>query len=85
VVDERRRVSTELAELGYGFPPSQANFVWLPLAERTAEFAAAAGRARVLVRPYGSEGARVTIGARDENDAFLRFARTWIQDQQSST
>lgn len=85
VVDERRRVSAELAELGYGFPPSQANFVWLPLAERTAEFAAAAAQARVLVRPYGSEGARVTIGARDENDAFLRFARTWIQDQQIST
>lgn len=77
VVAERRRVSTELRKLGYTFPPSQANFVWLPLGERTAEFAAAAAEARVLVRPYGTDGARVTIGAPGENDAFLRFARDW--------
>lgn len=31
VVAERRRVSTELAGLGYRLPASQANFVWLPL------------------------------------------------------
>lgn len=78
VVIERRRVSDELSALGYGFPPSQANFVWLPLAERTADFAARAAQARVLVRPYADEGVRVTIGAAQENDAFLRFARQWI-------
>lgn len=78
VVAERRRVSAELADLGYAFPPSQANFVWLPLGERTAEFAAAAAAAGVLVRPYGSDGARVTIGAPAENDVFLGFARSWV-------
>ncbi len=77
VVAERRRVSTELAGLGYRLPASQANFVWLPLGERTPGFATAAAQAGVLVRPYGSEGARVTIGAPAENDAFLRFARDW--------
>jgi histidinol-phosphate aminotransferase len=78
VVTERQRVSAELAGLGYNFPPSQANFVWLPLAERTAEFAQQAAESRVLVRPYGNDGVRVTIGAPAENDAFLRFAREWI-------
>jgi len=78
VVAERQRVSTELEALGYVFPPSQANFVWLPLAERTVEFTQQAAEARVLVRPYGSEGVRVTIGAPAENDAFLAFARGWI-------
>ena len=78
VIAERRRVSGELAELGYTFPPSQANFVWLPLGDRTAAFAADAADAGVLVRPYGDDGARVTIGAREENDAFLRFAKAWI-------
>ena len=78
VVAERRRVSDELAEQGYTFPPYQANFVWLPLGERTAEFAAAAAEAGVLVRPYGADGARVTVGAREENDAFLRFAKSWV-------
>ena len=80
VVDERRRVAAALAEMGYTVPESQANFVWLPLAERTADFAAlAATEARVLVRPYGNEGARVSIGATEENDAFLTFAGAWIR------
>ena len=80
VISERRRVSARLADLGYSVPPSQANFVWLPLAEQTADFSArAAAEARVLVRPYGNEGARVSIGASEENDAFLAFAETWIR------
>jgi len=78
VVTERQRVTAELAGLGYSFPPSQANFVWLPLAERTTEFAQQAAESRVLVRPYGNDGVRVTIGALAENDAFLRFAGEWI-------
>ena len=80
VVAERRRVGAALAELGYTFPPSQANFVWLPLAQHTADFTRAAAEAGVLVRPYGSDGARVTIGAPAENDAFLRFAAAWAAE-----
>ncbi|HPX35871.1 MAG TPA: histidinol-phosphate transaminase [Mycobacterium sp.] len=78
VVAERRRVTAELAGLGYTFPPSQANFIWFPLGERTARFAHEAAEAKVLVRPYGNDGARVTIGAPEENDAFLAFARSWV-------
>ncbi|CPU62852.1 Putative phenylalanine aminotransferase [Mycobacteroides abscessus] len=29
------------------------------------------------MRPFGTDGVRVTIGAPMENDAFLKFARTW--------
>jgi histidinol-phosphate aminotransferase len=80
VVDQRRRVTAELRHLGYEVPDSQANFVWLPLAEHTVDFATtAASQARVLVRPYGNEGARVSIGAPEENDAFLTFAGSWIR------
>jgi histidinol-phosphate aminotransferase len=79
VVAERRRVSAELARLGYTVPPSQANFVWLPLGDDTADFAQRAAEARVLVRPYGGDGARVSIGAPAENDAFLSFAEAWIR------
>ncbi|MCV7191835.1 pyridoxal phosphate-dependent aminotransferase [Mycolicibacterium brumae] len=82
VVAERRRVSAALIEAGYEIPPSQSNFVWLPLPGRTAEFtAAAADQARVLVRPYGDDGVRVTIGAPEENDVFLGFAQDWIARQ----
>ena len=52
--------------------------MWLPLAGDTVDFAQRAAEARVLVRPYGNDGARVSIGARSENDTFLSFAKAWI-------
>lgn len=79
VVAERTRVAAALTDAGFGFPPSQSNFVWLPLADRTSDFVDRAADARVLVRPYGSDGVRVTIGAPEENDAFLGFATEWIK------
>ena len=80
VVAERTRVTAALRAAGYTVPASQANFVWLPLGpEHTASFVEqAADRARVLVRPYGTDGVRVSIGAAGENDAFLGFAGEWI-------
>jgi histidinol-phosphate aminotransferase len=78
VVAHRARVSTTLRDAGFTLPPSQANFVWLPLAERTLDFVARAADNRLVVRPYGEDGVRVTIGAPHENDAFLEFAQRWI-------
>ena len=77
VVAERSRVSAELRAAGFTLPPSQANFVWLPLGSRTRDFLKRAADARIVVRPYGTDGVRVTIGAPEENDALLRFARNW--------
>src|SRR5947199_8126661 len=39
-VAERERVRAALLADGFEVPPSQANFVWLPLGDRSAEFAA---------------------------------------------
>lgn len=78
VVAERARVAGALRDAGFELPDSQANFVWLPLTERTADFVTAAAAARIVVRPYGADGVRVTIGAPEENDALLRFAQGWI-------
>ena len=55
-------------------PTSQANFVWLRLGERTADFAAACEAAGVVVRPFAGEGARVTVGEPEANDLFLQVA-----------
>ncbi|WP_028923568.1 histidinol-phosphate transaminase [Pseudonocardia acaciae] len=74
VVAERERVSKELAGLGYEVPASQANFVWLPIGERSADFGAESERRGVIVRSFAGAGVRVTIGAPEENDAFLRIA-----------
>lgn len=73
-VAERDRVTGELRRLGFTPPPSQANFVWLPLGEGTAAFAEACLAAGVVVRPFPGEGVRVTIGTDEENDRFLAAA-----------
>ena len=78
-VAERDRVSKELADAGYDVPPSQANFVWLPLGEAAAAFAAHCEAGGVLVRPFAGEGVRVTIGLPEENDAFLALAASFRQ------
>lgn len=78
VVAERTRVSAALREAGFTLPPSQSNFIWLPLADRTLDFVRRAAENRLVVRPYGEDGVRVTIAAPHENDAFVDFARTWI-------
>lgn len=82
VVAERARVSAALTAMGYQLPPSQANFVWLVLPGRTDEFTNAAADNRLLVRPYGQDGVRVTVAAPHENDAFLAFAEQWIAGEQ---
>jgi histidinol-phosphate aminotransferase len=76
-VAERERVRASLLETGYDVPPSQANFVWLPLGERSAAFAQACLDAAVIVRPFAGEGVRVTIGTDGENDRFLNAANAF--------
>lgn len=79
VVAERVRVSAELRAAGFSLPASQANFVWLPLGPRTHDFVEQAASSLIVVRPYGTDGVRVTVtAAPEENDAMLRFARSWI-------
>ncbi|OBB40364.1 histidinol-phosphate transaminase [Mycobacterium sp. 852002-51961_SCH5331710] len=81
VVAERDRVTDALRAAGYTVPDSQANFVWLPLPGRAQEFAEASADNRIIVRPYGEDGVRVTVAATHENDAFLEFARRWMGQQ----
>lgn len=74
VVAERERMRAALTAAGYDVAPSGANFLWLPLGDRSQDYAARSADAGVLVRPYGDDGVRVTVGAPSENDAFLTFA-----------
>ncbi|MGP3916452.1 histidinol-phosphate transaminase [Nonomuraea sp. 10N515B] len=74
VVKERTRVREALIAQGWEVPPTEANFVWLRLGERTLDFAAACAVEGVAVRPFAGEGARVSIGDPEANDAFLKAA-----------
>jgi histidinol-phosphate aminotransferase len=76
-VAERDRVSAELRSAGYELPHSEANFVWLPLGDRSQGFAEACLAHSIIVRPFAGEGVRVTIGTEAENSAFLEVARHW--------
>ncbi|WP_037672002.1 histidinol-phosphate transaminase [Streptomyces griseus] len=76
-VAERERVTERLRARGFDVPDSQANFVWLPLAGGSADFALHCLSGNVVVRPFPGEGVRVTIGLPEENDALLALAATW--------
>src|SRR5262249_11339598 len=78
LVAERTRVLAGLRAQGWQVPDTQANFVWLRLGADTAGFAAACEEAGVIVRPYGTEGVRVTVGEPAANGAFLEVAASWL-------
>jgi histidinol-phosphate aminotransferase len=80
LVEERARVAEALTAQGWTVPPTQANFVWLRLGERTADFAAACERAGATVRPFAGEGVRITIGEREANDLVLKAAEEFRKE-----
>ncbi|MFC9086028.1 histidinol-phosphate transaminase [Nocardiopsis dassonvillei] len=76
-VEERGRVRDALIASGWTVPPTEANFVWLRVDEDTLDFAEACAREGVSVRPFAGEGARVSLGTPEENDAFLAVATSY--------
>nr|WP_157527857.1 histidinol-phosphate transaminase [Kibdelosporangium sp. MJ126-NF4] len=75
--NERVRVRDELIAAGFEVPETQANFVWLPLGERTAEFNEHCMENKIVVRAFAGDGARVTVSTAEENDAFLAAAKSF--------
>jgi histidinol-phosphate aminotransferase len=80
LVAERHRVVEALTAQGWTVPETHANFLWLRLGERTADFAAAAERAGTTVRPFAGEGVRITIGETEANDLLLRTAEAFRKE-----
>ncbi len=76
---ERDRVQDALAADGWDLPRSRGNFVYFPLGERTADFAAFCEQRGLIVRPFLGEGARVTIAEQEANDLLIQIAREWRQ------
>jgi histidinol-phosphate aminotransferase len=68
---ERRRVVGALRAAGVELPDPKANFVWLPVGDRTDDLYLELERRGVVTRPFSGEGIRVTIGTVEENDRFL--------------
>ena len=72
ILSERARVITALTDAGWHLPDAQANFVYLPIGERTDDIYLGLERRGVVTRPFSNEGIRVTISTPDDNDRFLR-------------
>ena len=75
---ERERVWSALRDLGYPIHPTQANFVWLRLGDRTAEFAARCEEAGVTVRAFPGDGVRITVAEREANDRIIEVAAAFL-------
>jgi len=73
VVEERERVLAGLDALGWPYPETQANFVWLNLGRHSGAFAELCDAHALAVRRFGAEGVRVTIGEPEANTRFLEL------------
>jgi histidinol-phosphate aminotransferase len=71
---ERERVLGALHAQGWELSRTQANFVWFGVGELTADLAAAFDAQALVVRPYGTDGVRVTIGEPEANDRLIEVA-----------
>jgi squalene-hopene/tetraprenyl-beta-curcumene cyclase len=78
LAESRARLIDALRDLGLTVAPSQANFVWLPLAGHANAFAAAARQAGILVVGLEGEGVRITIGSDPANERLLGFAKEFV-------
>jgi histidinol-phosphate aminotransferase len=75
LVAERERVAEALVDQGWKLPESDANFVWFPLGTDSTAFADACEAAGLMVRQYGDDGVRVTIGETEANTRLLQVAK----------
>ena len=78
VVTERIWFEAELKKLGFILPTSQANFVWIPLGERTEEFAKRSEGIAVAIRPFPGEGVRISIGERQALERVIELAKEFV-------
>lgn len=75
IILDRQWFEDELAAIGFDTPPSQANFVWLPLGARTDEFTKACEGIAVAIRPFSGEGVRISIGEREAMQRVIEAAK----------
>ncbi|MGA8044707.1 MAG: histidinol-phosphate transaminase [Dermatophilaceae bacterium] len=78
LVKERGRVADGLRDQGWNLAPSEANFVWFDLGEDSSAFTAACEAAGLMVRQYGTDGVRVTVGEAEANDRLLEVCARWL-------
>lgn len=79
IVERRDKFATRLRDLGFDVPHSQANFVWLPLGDQSPAATETFAAAGVMVRGYGNDGVRITVGEPEACDLAVEVAATLIR------
>lgn len=79
LVEERQRVRSALLEAGWRIPEAQGNFLWLPLGERSLDFAHEAGVQALAVRAFDGDGVRVTIGEPEANERLIALCTAYTR------
>lgn len=74
IVALRDRARQALLDQGWAVPEAHGNFVWLPTGDATASAAQRFAERGLVVRPFATEGLRVTIGEPASVDALLEVA-----------
>jgi histidinol-phosphate aminotransferase len=79
-IDERKRVREAMLSLGLECPPSQSNFVFVDLGDRTVNLFKELYARGVVVRPTGQFGSsrntyRISVGTVEENDRLIKATR----------
>jgi histidinol-phosphate aminotransferase len=77
LVKERARVYESLRAMRFDVPPTEANFVWLPLGPDAERFAQACEAEGVIIRAFPGDGCRISVGEPAANDLVLDVARRW--------
>ncbi|WP_404285332.1 histidinol-phosphate transaminase [Glutamicibacter arilaitensis] len=79
VVEQRERMLEGLLAAGYPAVPSEANFVWVAAAERTAELETLLNEGNVVVRAFPGEGLRISSGSVQDVDRVLAAVNSKVQ------
>ena len=69
----------ELAALGIAYVPTEANFIYMPVAD-SASLNAGLLKKGIIIRPMGPKAIRVTIGLPEENRRFIEALTAVIRD-----
>lgn len=75
----KRYLYKELSSMGINYVPTEANFIYIPLAQESKALYEALLRQGVIVRPVGPREIRVTIGLPEENRRFIDSFKSVLQ------
>lgn len=71
ITSERERLREAFIRQGWNIPPSETNFLWMPLGEDSDPMAAALEQRGLLVRSFSGAGLRITVGSPEANDLLI--------------